>query len=108
VRNTHVYDQFVYYINFRSGGSLEKFDPSIASSHPSAVLLAGEGVGSFSILGEDLYYAQHDFASSEEKIYKTDLEGNDPVFVVDGDAPIVIGDYLFYQNAGRELMHVLR
>ena len=47
----------------------------------------------FTVSQDEIY-----FSTFDKKIYKSDLEGNNLKFIVDGTAPILLSEFLFYLN----------
>jgi len=89
------YDQNVYYINMYTK-ALHKSSFSEEDDYPINAALVGEKINAFTILGDNIYYE-----TTEKKIYKTDLNGNNPEFVAKGAYPIATGEYLFYYSIGK-------
>ena len=65
-----------------------------------AIVLVEKDVWSFAISEDILYYQ-----TKTNKIYKTDLNGKNPKYIVDGTSPVVLGKYLFYINSENEMIY---
>jgi len=44
--------------------------------------------------------------TAENKIYQTDLDGNNPKFITDGLYPLALSKYLFYYTLDKQLMWI--
>ncbi len=89
-----VYQQDVYYINAHTLG-LHKIT---ADAFTNDTVIVEEGVLSFTITGNALYYA-----TSEDMIYRMGLNGADRTFIAEGSYPIAAGNCLFYYNTDEEM-----
>ncbi|MCL2670441.1 MAG: DUF5050 domain-containing protein [Clostridiales bacterium] len=100
-----LHKQYIYYIDFLNLGlrklNIISFDDSKAYTEPKTKLLVKENVISFTIAGNRLYYATMDDA-----IYRTNLNGNGRRFIANGSNPLAIGGILFYFSIDGELMHI--
>ncbi|MCL2671786.1 MAG: DUF5050 domain-containing protein [Clostridiales bacterium] len=98
-----VYNQDLYYI-YAFKLNLRKINMNAIEyrSMPyEDISLSDKEVIDFAI-AEDVLY----FATEEDKIYKADLDGNNPMFIVNGSRPIVAGAYLFYYSEDGKMEHI--
>ena len=90
-----VYGNNIYLISY--GLSKTNLD---VKNYDKKVIIEDE-VSSFTIFQGLIYYA-----TTSNKIYKTDLNGKNTEFVTDGNSPIVYEQYIFYYNSANELMFI--
>ena len=64
-------------------------------------LIIEDRVFDFTIYGNTLFYM-----TAENKIYQTDLDGNNPKFITDGLYPLALSKYLFYYTLDKQLMWI--
>ena len=90
-----MYRQDIYFIYIPGlelrKASINAFETD--DTHYDGIKLADDKVRDFTISQETLYYSTED-----GKIYKTDLFGNNPEFILYGSRPIVLDDHLFYYS----------
>lgn len=93
-----VYNQEVFCI---SDGMLIKFNTNNNDDVPEIVEFGISDVICFTISEDTLYYATFD-----EKIYKSDLDGKNIKFIADGYAPVVLKDFIFYFDRDNKMVSI--
>lgn len=93
-----VYDQEIFCV---SGGTLLKFNANSNDGVPEVAELGISDVICFTISEDTLYYS-----TSDEEIYKSDLNGENIEFIADGYAPVVLKDMIFYFNSDDKMVSI--
>ena len=69
---------------------------SLSDSSAEPALVVEGDIPTFTISENKIYYAIYNETEGHQKIYQTDLDGNNPQYLTSGIKPIVLGNYLFY------------
>ena len=93
-----VYDQDVFCI---SNGTLIKFSADSNDDIPEVIGLGISDVVCFTISEDTLYYA-----TSDDKLYKSDLNGESIQFITAGYAPVVLKDVIFYFDSNDKMVSI--
>lgn len=93
-----VYDQEVFCI---SNGTLIKFSADSNDDIPEVIGLGISDVVCFTISEDTLYYA-----TSDDKLYKSDLNGESIQFITAGYAPVVLKDVIFYFDSNDKMVSI--
>ena len=92
-----VHEDNIYFISYglsKTNLDIKSFDKQI---------IVEDEILAFTIYEEMIYYA-----TTSNKIYKTDLNGQNTEFVTDGNSPIVYDGYIFYYSLDNELKFIKR